>query len=101
MAEVVIQDVSKVFPGGTTALDHIDLTVAHGEFLVLVGPSGCGKSTLLRIIAGLEDPTHAHVDPQARVSPGDQITLRFDLDTAHYFDAVTGLAIPHRDRTEI
>jgi len=57
MAEVVIKDLSKVFKGGTTALEHIDLTVCDGEFLVLVGPSGCGKSTLLRIIAGLEDPT--------------------------------------------
>jgi multiple sugar transport system ATP-binding protein len=61
MAEVVINDVSKIFPGGTTALDHIDLAVSDGEFLVLVGPSGCGKSTLLRIIAGLEDPTHGTV----------------------------------------
>jgi multiple sugar transport system ATP-binding protein len=61
MAEVVINDVSKTFPGGTTALDHIDLAVADGEFLVLVGPSGCGKSTLLRIVAGLENPTHGTV----------------------------------------
>jgi multiple sugar transport system ATP-binding protein len=61
MAEVVINDVSKVFSGGTTALDHIDLAVSDGEFLVLVGPSGCGKSTLLRIVAGLEDPSDGTV----------------------------------------
>ncbi len=36
------------------AVDHVDLAVAHGEFMVLLGPSGCGKSTTLRMIAGLE-----------------------------------------------
>ena len=43
------------------ALDHVNLTVADSEFVVLVGPSGCGKSTLLRIIAGLEDATGGSV----------------------------------------
>jgi multiple sugar transport system ATP-binding protein len=61
MAEVVLTGLSKVFHGGTVALDHVDLTVADGEFMVLVGPSGCGKSTLLRVIAGLEDATEGTV----------------------------------------
>jgi len=39
------------------ALASIDLTVADGEFLVVIGPSGCGKSTLLKLLAGLESPT--------------------------------------------
>jgi NitT/TauT family transport system ATP-binding protein len=39
--------------GETHALDAIDLSIRHGEFLAIVGPSGCGKSTLLRIVAGL------------------------------------------------
>jgi multiple sugar transport system ATP-binding protein len=43
--------------GTTNILSHINLTIADGEFMVLVGPSGCGKSTLLRLIAGLETPT--------------------------------------------
>ena len=38
-------------------LRQVDLTIADGEFLVLVGPSGCGKSTLLRLLAGLETPS--------------------------------------------
>jgi multiple sugar transport system ATP-binding protein len=38
-------------------VDDVSLTIASGEFLVLVGPSGCGKSTLLRMISGLEEVT--------------------------------------------
>ena len=37
---------------GVIVLQHIDLTIRDGEFLVLLGPSGCGKTTLLRMIAG-------------------------------------------------
>jgi ABC-type sugar transport system ATPase subunit len=57
MARVVFQEVTKEFPGGTTAVDALDLEIADGELMVLVGPSGCGKSTALRMIAGLEGPT--------------------------------------------
>ncbi len=48
------QGVTKSY-SGTPVLRGIDLTVAEGEFCVLVGPSGCGKSTLLRSLAGLEE----------------------------------------------
>ncbi len=57
MSQVTLDHLTKRFPGGTLAVDDISLTVADGEFLVLVGPSGCGKSTVLRMIAGLEDVT--------------------------------------------
>ena len=57
VAEIVLDNVSKVFSGGVVAVDGVSLTIGSGEFLVLVGPSGCGKSTLLRMIAGLEDVT--------------------------------------------
>ena len=57
MAEIVLDNVSKVFSGGVVAVDDVALEIASGEFLVLVGPSGCGKSTLLRMIAGLEEVT--------------------------------------------
>jgi multiple sugar transport system ATP-binding protein len=63
-------------PRQTRVLQDINLTIADGEFMVLVGPSGCGKSTLLRLIAGLEDPTTGqiwvsdhcvnHLPPKAR-----------------------------------
>jgi multiple sugar transport system ATP-binding protein len=55
VAEIVLDNVSKVFAGGVVAVDGVTVTIAGGEFLVLVGPSGCGKSTLLRMIAGLEE----------------------------------------------
>ncbi|HXG75659.1 MAG TPA: sn-glycerol-3-phosphate ABC transporter ATP-binding protein UgpC [Gaiellaceae bacterium] len=61
MAEIVLEHVSKIFPGGVVALDDVTLAVADGEFLALVGPSGCGKSTLLRAIAGLEEVTSGRV----------------------------------------
>jgi multiple sugar transport system ATP-binding protein len=57
MAEIVLDRVTKEFDNGFVAIDDVSLTVADGEFLVLVGPSGCGKSTLLRMIAGLEEVT--------------------------------------------
>jgi len=52
--------VTKSF-GATHVIQHIDLNVQHGEFMVFVGPSGCGKSTLLRMIAGLEDPSSGDI----------------------------------------
>jgi multiple sugar transport system ATP-binding protein len=55
MAELQLQGLRRTYANGVTAVDGIDLTVAEGEFMVLVGPSGCGKSTTLRMIAGLEE----------------------------------------------
>ena len=49
-----MDDVSKVYGDGTTAVSDLTLDVADGEFIVLVGPSGCGKTTALRMVAGLE-----------------------------------------------
>ena len=54
MAEVKLDQVEKVYPGGFCAIKEMYLEIHDGELMVLVGPSGCGKSTMLRMIAGLE-----------------------------------------------
>ena len=93
MANVLLQNITKIFPSATSkaaeespddeinqndhpVLNNINLTIADGEFMVLVGPSGCGKSTLLRLISGLEtltsgdiqigDRTVSHLPPKQR-----------------------------------
>jgi len=57
MTQIALDHVDKVYRGGLKALDDLNLTVAEGEFMVLLGPSGSGKSTALRSIAGLEEIT--------------------------------------------
>ncbi|AWT55911.1 ABC transporter ATP-binding protein [Mycolicibacterium smegmatis] len=61
MAEIVLDRVTKSYPDGAggvrAAVKEFSMTIADGEFIILVGPSGCGKSTTLNMIAGLEDIT--------------------------------------------
>jgi multiple sugar transport system ATP-binding protein len=67
MADVTLRGVTKVFPGGATAVDRVDLEIADGELLVLVGPSGSGKTTVLRMTAGLEELTDGEIRIGGRV----------------------------------
>ena len=55
LAGVAFDQISKIYPDGTRAVDGLTLQIGDGEFMVLVGPSGCGKTTALRMVAGLED----------------------------------------------
>src|SRR6187200_2086561 len=55
MAEIRLERIVKMF-GKVAAVNGVSLTIADGEFMVLLGPSGCGKTTLLRCLAGLEYP---------------------------------------------
>ena len=61
MATIAFEDVGKVYPGGTRAIEGVNFEITDGEFLVVVGPSGCGKSTLLRMVAGLEEITEGKI----------------------------------------
>jgi multiple sugar transport system ATP-binding protein len=67
MAGIVMEDVSKVFADGTTAVSDLSLDIKNEEFIVLVGPSGCGKTTALRMVAGLESIT------RGTIAIGDQV----------------------------
>jgi multiple sugar transport system ATP-binding protein len=55
MAQIMLNQIDKVYAGGVKAVSELSLDIGDGEFMVLVGPSGCGKSTALRMIAGLEE----------------------------------------------
>jgi multiple sugar transport system ATP-binding protein len=84
VAEVRFQQVGKTYPprrpgpeeAPVTVLRQLDLTIADGEFLVLVGPSGCGKSTLLRLLAGLDSPSSGEIyvgeRPVSRLRPAER-----------------------------
>ncbi len=67
MAEIVLDQVNKVYPGGVKGVDELNLEIKDGEFMVLVGPSGCGKTTALRSIAGLEEITSGTITIGGRV----------------------------------
>jgi multiple sugar transport system ATP-binding protein len=75
MASLTIENVHKRY-GAVSVLKGIDLSIADGEFLILVGPSGCGKSTLLSMIAGLDDISEGNIRIGERVvndvSPKDR-----------------------------
>lgn len=65
MADVVLENVTKTF-GSITAVDNLSMTIADGEFVVLLGPTGAGKTTVLRLISGLERPEQGDITIDGR-----------------------------------
>jgi spermidine/putrescine transport system ATP-binding protein len=59
--DVVLENVSKTFPGGARAVIDFSAELKHGEFVAMLGPSGCGKTTTLRMIGGLEEVTDGKI----------------------------------------
>src|SRR3954453_14630104 len=111
MAEITLEHVTKEFAGGVVAVDDVNLTIADGEFMVLVGPSGCGKSTLLRMIAGLEDITNGTIsigdrDVTALPPPERDIAMVFQNYALYPHMNVRqnlgfGLSVRHTPKSEI
>src|SRR6201996_2154526 len=77
---ISFENVSKVFPGGTTAVDRLSLEIPDGKLTVFVGSSGSGKSTALRMINRMVDPTSGTVRVDgADVSTVDPVKLRLGI----------------------
>jgi putative ABC transport system ATP-binding protein len=80
MSFVELQQVSRAYGSGEKtfyALDHIDLTMEKGEFVVVLGPSGAGKSTLLNLLGGMDSPTGGSIrigDRDIAAMNGKQLT---------------------------
>jgi multiple sugar transport system ATP-binding protein len=72
MPPIRIEGLTKAYKDGPLAVDHVDLEIGDGEFMVLVGPSGCGKSTMLQMLAGIVEVT------DGRIFIGDQDVTRLD-----------------------
>ncbi|MBV8963109.1 MAG: sn-glycerol-3-phosphate ABC transporter ATP-binding protein UgpC [Hyphomicrobiales bacterium] len=93
MATVAITALSKLYDGGgELAVKDLSLTVADGEFMVLLGPSGCGKSSVLRMIAGLEPITSGTVAIDGKVV--NEVPAK-DRDIAMVFQSYA--LYPHMD----
>jgi spermidine/putrescine transport system ATP-binding protein len=84
-AGVEITGVSRVY-GAARALDGVSLSIAAGEFVVLLGPSGCGKTTLLSLIGGFDEPSAGRIliggRDMAGVAPKDRPTTTVFQDYA-------------------
>jgi multiple sugar transport system ATP-binding protein len=72
MPPIRIAGLTKSYKDGPLAVDHVDLEIRDGEFMVLVGPSGCGKSTLLQMLAGIVEAS------AGTIHIGDQDVTRLD-----------------------
>ncbi|WP_249690805.1 ABC transporter ATP-binding protein [Stappia sp. WLB 29] len=101
MASVALSGIAKQF-GRTRAVDDLSLTIASGEFVVLLGPTGAGKTTTLRLIAGLETPDRGsiHIDGQdiTRVPPaGRDVAFVFQQYSLYpHLSVFDNLAFPLR-----
>ena len=82
MGIVELKDVSRVYRNGDheqRALDHVNLSLEEGKFIVVLGPSGAGKSTLLNMLGGLDSPTEGKI-----IVDGKDISTLTENELADY-----------------
>ncbi len=90
---ITFESVTKRYPGGTVAVDALDLEIPDGKTMVLVGPSGCGKTTTLRMINRLIEPSEGRILLDGRdIAQTEASRLRRGIG---YVIQQTGL-FPHR-----
>ncbi|MCZ8540566.1 betaine/proline/choline family ABC transporter ATP-binding protein [Psychrobacillus sp. FSL K6-2365] len=71
------ENITKVFPDGTKALQSVTLTIPKEQLVVIIGPSGCGKTTLLKLINRIETPTSGEIYVEEKaISSVDPVELR-------------------------
>lgn len=88
MSIVEFHDVSKIYTSGgheLRALDHVDMTLSEGSFVVILGPSGAGKSTLLNMLGGLDSPTYGKI-----IVNGKDISTLTNNELADYRASTVG-----------
>ena len=82
MSIVEFKNVSKIYGSGDhvqKALDHVDMTLDEGKFIVVLGPSGAGKSTLLNMLGGLDSPSEGTI-----IVDGKDISTLSNNELAEY-----------------
>ena len=67
VAVVQLKNVTKVYDGGSVAVDHASLRIGRGEFVFLVGPTGCGKSTCIRLLQKEIEPSEGEISIAGRM----------------------------------
>ena len=67
VAVVQLKNVTKVYDGGSVAVDHASLRIGRGEFVFLVGPTGCGKSTCIHLLQKEIEPSEGEISIAGRV----------------------------------
>lgn len=98
-----IRDLTREYDTGAAtvvALEEVDLTVEHGEFVVVLGPSGSGKTTLLNMIGALDSPSRGHIEvaghdisgaTRGQLAQYRRETVSFIFQTFNLFPSLTAL----------